>query len=83
MEIAPSSEPLTIPPDLLAQIREAADEEHRSALAVLQDAVKRYVQAKRRDRQVFRTQDLSAAELAAITSGGMDARHNHLNAELE
>jgi hypothetical protein len=77
------SDTFAIPPDLLAEIRAAADEEHRPALAVLRDAVNRYVTAKRHGRTVFRTEALSAAELAAITEGGMDPRHNHLNAELE
>ncbi len=83
MEADSVPDTLAIPADLLAEIRAAADEEHRPALAVLQDAVKRYVTAKRHDRTVFRTEELSAAELAAITEGEMDARHNHLNAELE
>jgi hypothetical protein len=83
MEADTVPDTLVIPPDLLAEIRAAADEEHRPPLAVLQDAVKRYVTARRRARTVFRTEDLSAAELAAITEGGMDARHNHLNAELK
>ena len=34
-------------------------------------------------RWVLRAQDLSDAELEAITSGEMDPRHKHLNAELE
>ncbi len=38
---------------------------------------------KRRERVVFKTEDLSEAEIQAITQGGMDARHDHLNAELE
>jgi len=83
MEADAAPDTLSIPPDLLAEIRAAADEEHRPALAVLQDAVTRYVTARRHGRTVFRTDELSAAELAAMTEGGMDARHNHLNAELE
>ncbi len=83
MEADAVPDTLVIPPGLLAEIRAAADEEQRPPLDVLQDAVKRYVTARRRARTVFRTEDLSAAELAAITEGGMDARHNHLNAELE
>jgi len=27
---------------------------------------------------VFKTEDLSEAEIQAITQGGMDARHDHL-----
>ncbi len=34
-------------------------------------------------RDVFKTDDLSETEIQAITQGGMDARHDHLNAELE
>jgi hypothetical protein len=72
-----------LPPALLAEIEAAAAEEHRSALDVLQDAVARYMTARRRDRSVFRTNELSDADLRAITEGGMDDRHAHLNAELE
>jgi hypothetical protein len=32
---------------------------------------------------VIKTDDLSEAEIQAITQGGMDARHNYLNAELD
>jgi PHD/YefM family antitoxin component YafN of YafNO toxin-antitoxin module len=46
-------------------------------------AVEEYRRLKRRDLVAFRTEDLSDTELAAITSGGMDARHDFLNAELE
>jgi len=77
---------LAIPPGLAAQIQAAAEEEHRPALDVLRDAMASYLRQSRlqRDGRVaFRTEDLSAAELAAITDGGMDPRHNHLNAELE
>ncbi len=42
-----------------------------------------YQRLKRRDREVIRTEDLGADELRAITEGGMDPRHNHLNAEFE
>jgi prevent-host-death family protein len=53
----------------------------RDRLVVL--AVEEYQRLKRRDREVFKTEELSEAEIKAITEGGMDARHNHLNAELE
>jgi prevent-host-death family protein len=53
----------------------------RDRLVVL--AVEEYQRLKRRDRVVRKTEDLSEAELKAITEGGMDSRHNHLNAELE
>lgn len=38
---------------------------------------------QRRERVVFKTEDLSEAEIQAITQGSMDARHDHLNAELD
>ncbi len=38
---------LAIPPTLLAEIQAEADKEHRPALDVLQDAVKRYLRQKR------------------------------------
>jgi PHD/YefM family antitoxin component YafN of YafNO toxin-antitoxin module len=53
----------------------------RDRLVVL--AVEEYQRLKRRDREVFKTEELNEAEIKAITEGGMDARHNHLNAELE
>jgi prevent-host-death family protein len=53
----------------------------RDRLVVL--AVEEYQRLKRRDRQVFKTEELSDAGLKAIAEGGMDPRHNHLNAELE
>jgi PHD/YefM family antitoxin component YafN of YafNO toxin-antitoxin module len=53
----------------------------RDRLVVL--AVEEYQRLKRRDRTVFKSEELSEAELKAITEGGMDPRHNHLNAELE
>lgn len=53
----------------------------RERLVVL--AAEEYQRLKRRDRVVFKTEALSEAELQAITEGGMDPRHDHLNAELE
>lgn len=53
----------------------------RERLVVL--AAEEYQRLKRRDRVVFKTEELSDAELQAITEGGMDPRHDHLNAELE
>jgi prevent-host-death family protein len=53
----------------------------RDRLVIL--AAEEYRRLKRRDRVVFKTEDLSEAEIQAITQGGMDARHDHLNAELD
>lgn len=53
----------------------------RERLVVL--AVEEYQRLKRRDRVVRRTEDLSEAELTALTEGQMDPRHDYLNAELE
>jgi prevent-host-death family protein len=53
----------------------------RDRLVVL--SVEEYQRLKRRDRMVFKTEELSEADIKAITEGGMDARHDHLNAELE
>jgi hypothetical protein len=41
------SNSFVLPPALLAEVEAAADEEHRPALDVLQDAVKRYMREKR------------------------------------
>lgn len=38
---------------------------------------------KRRERVVFKTENLSKTEIQALTQGGMDARHDYLNAELD
>lgn len=38
---------------------------------------------KRHERIVFRTEDLSDAEIQAVTQSSMDPRHDHLNAELD
>ena len=38
---------------------------------------------KRRERVVFKTENLSEAEIQAVTQGRMNARHDHLNAELD
>ena len=77
---APDSNPLTIPPALLAEIEAEARKEHRPAL---EDAMHGYLRQKQRERRAFRTEDLSEAEIAAIVGGQMDPRHNHLDAELE
>jgi prevent-host-death family protein len=53
----------------------------RDRLVVL--AVEEYERLKRRDRRVFRTEELSDAELQAIANTEMDPRHNHLDAELK
>jgi PHD/YefM family antitoxin component YafN of YafNO toxin-antitoxin module len=53
----------------------------RDRLVVL--SAEEYQRLKRRDREVIRTQDLSAADLNAIIEGGMDPEHAHLDAELE
>jgi hypothetical protein len=42
-----SPEGLAIPPALLAEIQAEAEKEHRPALDLLQDAVQRYLRAKR------------------------------------
>jgi hypothetical protein len=80
---APDSSTLTIPPALLAEIEAEARKERRPALSVLEDAVHGYVRQKQRERRVFRTEDLSDAEVAAILGGRMDPRHDHLDTELE
>ena len=56
---------LVIPPSLAARIQTAAAEEHRTAADLLRDAMDRYLRARDR-REVFRTEDLSAADLEAI-----------------
>ncbi len=53
----------------------------RGKLVVL--AAEEYERLKKRDRAVFKTEELSDLEIKAITEGGMDHRHDHLNAELE
>jgi PHD/YefM family antitoxin component YafN of YafNO toxin-antitoxin module len=53
----------------------------RDRLVVL--AVEEYQRLKRRDREAFKTEELTEADIKAIAEGGMDARHDHLDAELE
>lgn len=50
---------LSVPPDLLADIRAAADEENRPAGDVLRDAVKRYVRESRWQRTLAKGQALA------------------------
>lgn len=85
--------PFVLPPSLLAEVEAAANEEHRPVADVLRDLVERGLKDRRweahagkehrRVRTVFKTQDLSDDELKALTEGAMDARHNHLDAELQ
>ena len=42
-----------------------------------------YRRLKRRDREVFRAEDLSDEEAAQIAKSRMDPRHDHLDAELK
>jgi len=53
----------------------------RERLVVL--SIDEYQRLKRRDRAVFKTEDLTPEEVEAITQTSMDSRHDHLNAELE
>ena len=53
----------------------------RDRLVVL--AVEEYQRLKRRDREAFKTEELTEADIKAIAEGGMDARRDHLDAELE
>jgi len=56
MENAASPDSLTIPAELLAQIRAEAAQEHRSAGEVLRDAVNRYVRERRWQRMLAKGQ---------------------------
>jgi predicted transcriptional regulator len=47
MENNPVTDPLAIPPALLAQVQAAADEEHRPPGEVLREAVERYLRERR------------------------------------
>lgn len=42
-----------------------------------------YTRLLKRDRRVFRTEDLTEEDLARFEGVRMDPRHDHLNAELE
>jgi PHD/YefM family antitoxin component YafN of YafNO toxin-antitoxin module len=53
----------------------------QDALIVM--SVDEHRRLKRRERVVFLTETLSEAELRALTEGGMDPRHDYLNAELD
>jgi hypothetical protein len=56
MEADAVPDTLAVPPDLLAEIRAAADEEQRPADDVLRDAVKRYVRDTRWQRTLAKGQ---------------------------
>ncbi|HEY1935593.1 MAG TPA: hypothetical protein VGG99_26595 [Acetobacteraceae bacterium] len=75
-----------IPPALAARIQAVAEQEQRGAADVVREALERYlaeVPSGHRRRRVFKTEELSDADLAAMTEGRMDSRHDQLNAELE
>jgi hypothetical protein len=55
------SNPFTIPPTLLAEIQAEADKEHRPPLAVLEDAVSRYVREMRWQRTLAYGRERAAA----------------------
>jgi prevent-host-death family protein len=42
-----------------------------------------YARLMRWDRRVFRTDELTAEQIAELEGVAMDPRHNHLNAELK
>jgi hypothetical protein len=46
-------------------------------------SVDEYRKLKRRPREVIRVEDLSDEDVARITEGRMDSRHDHLDAELK
>ncbi len=73
---------LAIPASLAARIRSAAEEEHRPMIDILRDALDRYLAARDR-REVFRTEELSVADMDSILAGTMDPQYDYLNAELE
>lgn len=52
----------------------------RERLVIL--AVEEYERLRRRDRVVFKAEDLAEEEARAIAEGVMDSRHDHLNADL-
>jgi len=52
----------------------------RDRLVVL--AVEEYQRLKRRDRRVFRTDELSAADVQELAQTEMDPRYNYLDDEL-
>jgi hypothetical protein len=58
--------PLSISSALLAEIQAAADEEHRSAQAVLQDAMEVYLRQRRREEEMSATE----REVMAATRTG-------------
>jgi metal-responsive CopG/Arc/MetJ family transcriptional regulator len=65
MKSASDNSSLTLPPALLAEIEAEANEEHRDAVAVLQDAVKHYVTEKRWQRTLAENRDEILARVDA------------------
>ena len=66
---------------LRAEGRAWDTEQHEDSMEMLTASADEF--QKCRDRVVIKTEDLSEAEIQAITQGGMDARHGYLNAELD
>jgi prevent-host-death family protein len=52
----------------------------RARLVLL--SAEEYQRLKQRDRRVFKTEELSESDIAAIASSRMDPRHDYLNDEL-
>ncbi len=50
MEDSPVTDPIAIPPALLAQIQEVADEQHRPAADVVREAIESYSRERRWQR---------------------------------
>jgi predicted DNA-binding protein len=60
MEIATDNEAFPLPPTLLAQVHAVAEEEHRSSIEIVREAVERYLESRRRENE----SSASAAEKA-------------------
>jgi hypothetical protein len=76
MKTATDNSPLAVPPDVVAQVRAMADEDHRPADDVLRDAVKHYVREIRWQRM------LAAAQARGKTLGFTEADVPRLIAEV-
>jgi hypothetical protein len=71
MKPASDNTALTVPASLLAELKEAADEEHRPVADVLRDAVQRYLSESHRDARpaIRRTPAEAAARMREHRKG--------------
>lgn len=69
MKTSHESNIVHMPPELLAEARRAADEEHRPADELVSDAVRRYLHERKHTGEVFPTQAEAIAGACELNPG--------------